>query len=173
MVILVNGFESLNWLVKKALRRLNEECSRLQVDMNEDKTKIVDLEQGETFSFLGFEYRLVENKGKKMVLIRPTKKKVNEIIDKVRTHIKTNRHLSVWEMVRGLNPIIRGWINYFRIGHCSRLFSFIRNWVEKKVRRFARKAQGRKGFGWKEWDSKVVYEGWQLFNDYQIRYYQA
>ena len=29
---------------------------------------------------------------------------------------------------------------------------------------------GRKGFGWKEWDSKIVYEGWQLYNDYQIRY---
>ena len=172
MVILVNGHEALSWLLRKALRRLKEELRRLKVNINQDKTKIVDLEKGETFDFLGFTYRLV-SKTKRMVLIRPRRKKVAELMDKVRTLLKSSRDRSLWDVIPKLNMILRGWVNYYRIGHCSKLFSFIREWVEKKVRRFVRKQQGRKGFGWKEWSSQLVYEGWRLYNDYQIRYYQA
>jgi hypothetical protein len=173
MVILINGHPALQWLADKAQRRLLQELKHLQVNLNEEKTRIADLEKGETFSFLGFDYRLVKHKEGKMVLIRPKKKKVQDLIEKVRNHISRNRFKAVIDMVRGLNPILQGWANYFRIGHSSRVFSFIRQWVEKKVRRFVRKSQGRKGFGWKEWDSKVLYEGWGLYNDYKIRYYQA
>ena len=173
MVILVNGHKALSWLVKKAQRRLKEELKRLQVDINIEKTKVVDLEKGETFSFLGFDYRLVKHKEKKMVLIRATREKVQELLEKVRTLLKQNRDKSFWEVIPKLNEIVRGWLNYFRIGHCSRLFNFIRDWVEKKIRRFVRKAQGRKGFGWKEWSSQTIYDVWGLYNDYQIRYYEV
>ena len=138
-----------------------------------EKTKVIDLEKGETFSFLGFDYRLVKHKEKKMVLIRAIRKKVQELLEKVRILLKRNRDKSFWEVIPKLNEIVRGWINYFRIGHCSRLFNFIKQWVEKKIRRFVRKAQGRKGFGWKEWSSQIIYDIWGLYNDYQIRYYEA
>ena len=173
MVILINGHPALAWLVDKTLKRLRQELGRLRVAINKEKTRIVNLEEGETFNFLGFEYRRVKHKNGIMVLIRPRKKKVQELIEKVRNHISRNRFKAVIDMVRGLNLILRGWTNYFRIGHSSKVFNFIRQWVEKKVRRFVRKSQGRKGFGWKEWDSKVIYEGWGLYNDYRIRYYQT
>ena len=32
-------------------------------------------------------------------------------------------------------PVLRGWVNYFAVGHSSECFSFIKDWVEKKVRR--------------------------------------
>jgi len=70
MVILVNGHEALSWLVEKAQRRLREELDKLEVTLNLKKTKVVDLEKGETFCFLGFEYRLVRNSANKMVLMR-------------------------------------------------------------------------------------------------------
>lgn len=172
MVILVNGHPALAWLVKKAERRLREELSRLQVKLNLEKTKIVEMEQGETFSFLGFEYRLIQMKKRKMVLIRPKKKKVQDLITKVREHLNSRRNQNVRQMIKELNPILRGWVNYYRIGHSSKDFSFIRQWVERKVRRFVRKSQGRKGYGWKEWSSQVVYEDWGLYNDYRIRYHE-
>jgi group II intron reverse transcriptase/maturase len=172
MVILVNGHEALSWLVSKAGRRLKEELDRLGVTMNTEKTKVVNMEKGGTFSFLGFDYRLVENKGKQMVLIRAKKRKVQQLINNVREHLTKSRGETVYQMIKGLNEILQGWINYFRIGHCSRLFSYIRQWVEQKVRRFVRKSQGRKGFGWKEWSREVVYEKWGLYNDYEIRYYE-
>jgi len=173
MVILVNGHPALAWLVKKAERRLREELSRLQVKLNLEKTKIVEMDKGKTFNFLGFEYRLIQMKQRKMVLIKPKKKKVQDLITKVREHINSHRNQNARQMVKGLNPILRGWVNYYRIGHSSREFSFIRQWVERKVRRFVRKSQGRSGYGWKEWSSQVVYEDWGLYNDYRIRYHET
>lgn len=173
LVILVNGHQALAWLVEKAERRLREELSRLQVKLNPEKTKMVEMEQGETFSFLGFEYRLIQMEKRKMVLIRPKKKKVQDLITKVREHLNSHRDQNVRQMIKELNPILRGWVNYYRIGHSSREFSFIRQWVERKVRRFVRKSQGRSGYGWKEWSSQVVYEDWGLYNDYWIRYHET
>jgi len=171
IVILVNGHEVLNWLVEKCYRRLTDELKKLKVNLNIEKTKILDMSKGETFAFLGFDYRLVNNKNKRMILIKPKKKKVAELIRKVKAHLTENRDKTVTEMVKGLNPILQGWANYYRIGHCSRILTYVKIWVERKVRRFARKAQKKFGFGWKEWSSKMIYEKWGLFDDYQVRYY--
>lgn len=80
---------------------------------------------------------------------------------------------TVTEIIKELNPILRGWVNYYRIGHCARTLTYIKIWVERKVRRFARKAQKKFGFGWKEWSSEVIYEKWGLFSDYQVRYFNS
>lgn len=172
MVILVNGHPALDWLVKKSIRRLKEELTNLKVTMNTEKTKLVDMDKDETFDFLGFTYRKVSIKTpREMVIMTPKKKKVQNLVAKVRNYIEAHRGIKVKDMVKGLNEILRGWINYYRIGHSSRTFSKVRNWVEKKVRRFVRKSQGRKGFGWKEWSKEVIYEKWGLYDDYGIRYY--
>jgi RNA-directed DNA polymerase len=170
-VILVNGHKVIEWLVGKCYKRLTEELGKLKVNVNVEKTKIIDMTQKETFAFLGFDYRLVNNKNKKMALLKPKKKKVAELIRKVKVHLAKNRDRTVIEMIKELNPILRGWVNYYRIGHCSRTLTYIKIWVERKVRRFARKAQKKFGFGWKKWSSEMIYEKWGLYNDYQVRYY--
>jgi RNA-directed DNA polymerase len=45
----------------------------------------------------------------------------------------------------------------------------MREFIEKKVRRFVMKRKGRKGFGWKRWSREEIYKNWGLYNDYQIR----
>lgn len=171
IVILVNGHEVLDWLVSKAFRRLREELARLKVNLNKEKTKVVDMTQGEVFGFLGFDYRMVRNKGKRMVLIKPKKKKVAELMNSVKEFLTNNRDKCVTDVIKELNPILRGWVNYYRIGHCSRTLTYIKIWVERKIRRFARKAKKKFGFGWKEWSSEIIYGKWGLYNDYQVRYY--
>lgn len=172
-VILVNGHEAVDWLVSKSYKRLREELAKLKINLNVEKTKVVDMNQRETFGFLGFDFRLVKNKQKKMVLLKPKKKKVAELISKVKVHLTQNRDKTVTEMIRNLNPILRGWVNYYRIGHCSRTLTYVKIWVERKVRRFARKAQKKFGFGWKEWSSEIIYDKWGLYDDYQVRYYNS
>jgi len=54
-------------------------------------------------------------------------------------------------VIETINPILRGWVNYFRVGHASRCFAFVQEWVEKKVRRHMMRARGGGGFGWKRW----------------------
>jgi hypothetical protein len=51
-----------------------------------------------------------------------------------------------------------GWVNYFAVGHSSECFSFIKDWVEKKVRRHLAHAQKRKGFGWERWNRRWLYD---------------
>jgi RNA-directed DNA polymerase len=75
-------------------------------------------------------------------------------------------------VIEEINPILRGWTNYFRIGNSSHSFGYIQNWVEKKIRRHLMRSRKRKGFGWKRWSSQWIYEGLGLFKDYQIRYHQ-
>ena len=172
IVVTVNGHESLKWLVNKAYRRLSEELEKLKVNFNIDKTKVVDMENGETFTFLGFEYRLIKMQNKKMVKITPKKEKEKALRDKIRQVLETYNSFKLKDVILKVNEIIRGWVNYYRIGHCSRIFNKIRNWIERKIRRYQRKKQNRKGFGWKKWSKEVVYDKWGLYNDYSIQYYK-
>src|ERR1700682_3862859 len=59
MVILIDAERRSDWLVKAIDRRLREEFAKLRVAINEDKSRMVDLKKGESFTFLGFEYRRV------------------------------------------------------------------------------------------------------------------
>ncbi len=68
-----------------------------------------------------------------------------------------------------INPILRGWVNYFAVGHSSECFSFIKDWVEKKIRRHMLRARKRKGFGWTRWSRQWLYETLRLFNGYRVR----
>ena len=54
-------------------------------------------------------------------------------------------------------------------GHSSECFSFIKDWVEKKVRRHLVHAQKRKGFGWERWNRRWLYDTLGLFNAYRVR----
>jgi RNA-directed DNA polymerase len=68
-----------------------------------------------------------------------------------------------------INPVLRGWVNYFAVGHSSECFSFIKDWVEKKVWRHLAHAQKRKGFGWERWNRRWLYDTLGLFNAYRVR----
>jgi RNA-directed DNA polymerase len=68
-----------------------------------------------------------------------------------------------------INPMLRGWVNYFAIGHSTRCFRFIRDWVEKKVRRHLMKARKRRGYGWDRWKTSWLYAKLGLFAGYRVR----
>ena len=61
-------------------------------------------------------------------------------------------------MVELINPVLRSWENYFAVGHSSECFSFIKDWVEKKIRRHMGRSRNRRGFGWQRWSRRWLYE---------------
>ena len=65
----------------------------------------------------------------------------------------------------------QGWVPYFRIGNSSYCFSYIRRWVEMKIRRHIMRARKRRGFGWSKWSMSWVYDKLGLFDEYLVRYY--
>jgi RNA-directed DNA polymerase len=61
-------------------------------------------------------------------------------------------------------------VQYFRIGNAARCSAYVRNWVEKKVRRHVMRARNRPGFGWTRRSTVGLYETLGLFPDYHVRY---
>ena len=171
MVILVGGHPRQAWLRKAVEKRLREELAKLQVEVNEEKSRRVDLQQGESFGFLGFEFRRIRSRrGRWMPLRTPRGKKRTALLRKLKLIFRSHRSQPVRDLIEQINPILRGWVNYFAAGHSSRCFSYIRNWVEKRIRSHLARARQRPGFGWKRWSSEWLYGTLGLFNEYRVAY---
>lgn len=76
--------------------------------LSEAKTRIVSIDRG--FDFLGWNFRFYNGK----LLIKPSKKNVKAFLGKVREIIKSNTTSKQANLIRQLNPVIRGWTNYHR-----------------------------------------------------------
>ena len=172
LVICVN--DRYKWLTNAAYKRLVQELTKLKVKVNSAKTKVVDLTEGDTFSFLGFVYRRVKtHRGKWAVVIIPKIKARTALLGKLKEVFARFVSQPVSRVIYLINPILRGWVNYFRIGHSSKCFGYVKGWVEKKIRRHLQRARKRHGFGWNRWSSAWLYNTLSLYNDYKIRYYHA
>jgi RNA-directed DNA polymerase len=170
LVILVDWHPRHDWLLKAVYKRLLEEFGKLQVELNEEKSRTVDLTQGESFGFLGFDFsRIRSHTGAWRPLITPKTTKRTELLRKLKEVFRQQRSQPVHQVVQIINPILRGWVNYFAVGNSSRCFSYVRDWVEKKMRRLVMRAGKRKGFGWKRWSRGRLYKELGLYSNYKVR----
>jgi len=157
----------------KVYRRLKEELQKIEVEINEEKSQIVEMTGGKSFRFLGFEFRMVRGRnGRMRPDLKPNKKSRKKLLDKLRDLFKRYKSQPVAPIVEKANPIIRGWVNYFRIGNSSRVFGYIDVWVDKKLRRHLMRARKRKGFGWKRWSREKLLNMTGIYTDYHIEYYR-
>src|SRR3954471_20722541 len=121
VVILVDGHPRQQWLRQAVEQRLREELAKLQVEVNEDKSRKVDLQRGECFGFLGFEFRrILSRRGRWMPLLLPKGKKRTALLGKLKEIFRASRSQPVGGVIAKINPILRGWVKYFAIGHSSR-----------------------------------------------------
>jgi len=173
LVILIDAHPRHDWLLPAVEKRLREELAALQVEINEEKSRIVDLGRGESFGFLGFDFRrLRSRRGVWCAQYTPKLKKRTALLRKLKGVFRRYRSQPVDRVIYLINPMLRGWVNYFAVGNSGECFSFIQDWVEKKVRRHMMKARKRKGFGWTRWSRQWLYENLKLFNNYKVRWLQ-
>ena len=173
LVILVDGYRRHGWLLEAVDKRLREELAQLQVEINDEKSRVVDLTKGESFGFLGFDFRRVRSlKGTWRPQYTPKLKKRTGLLRKLKAIFRRFRSQPVERVVQLLNPILRGWVNYFSRGHSGRCFSHVRDWVERKIRRHLMRARKLQGFGWKRWSRQWLYEVLGLYSNYRVRPYQ-
>ena len=171
LVILVHNDRRQDWLVGAVARRLREELATLDVQLNEEKSRIVDLSRGESFGFLGFDFRRVRSvRGRWRAQYTPKRTKRVALLQGLKEVFRRYQSQPTEALIAAINPKLRGWVNYFRIGHASRCFAFVRQWVEKKVRRHLMRGRNRRGFGWTRWSTVGLYEALGLFQDYRVRY---
>ena len=169
LVVLIDSHPRHEWLMGAVEKRLREELAKLKVEINEEKSRKVDLSKGGSFGFLGFEYRRLRSfTGKWRAHYVPKLKKRTALLRKLKEIFRRYVSQPVGRVIELINPILRGWVHYFAVGDSSRCFSHIQLWVEKKVRRHLMRARGRKGFGWKRWSTPWLYDALGLFNDYRV-----
>lgn len=170
LAVLVGGHAKQERLFGAVNKRLREEFGKLHVEVNEQKSRLIDLAKDGSFGFLGFEFRRVRSRrGAWRPQYVPKREKQKALRSKVKEIFRRYRSQPVPRVVERINPILRGWVNYYAIGHSGRCFGSIKRWVEKKVRRHLMRARKRSGFGWKRWSSEWLYNKLELFNEYRLR----
>lgn len=147
-------------------KRMIEEVIRPSVDeflkergvwLSEDKTKILSIRGGDKLDFLGYTFQYFEKIRSKYKLFHdrqemegiacyPQKDKYKNLVRKIRDIFRAGNNLTSYSLIAKLNPIIRGWANYFNMGQSFkdrtrlnyRLFRFSWDWAKKKHPRWGR-----------------------------------
>ena len=131
LVIVVDSYRKWEWLFKAVYKRLQEELNKIGVTLNGDKTRLVNVEKGGTFSFLGFCFKRTRTRqGKEGILRLPKIESRTKLLRKLKEVFYRYRSQAASQLINEINPILRGWVNYFRVGNSSRCFGFIKDWVE-------------------------------------------
>ena len=172
ILITVSGHWTKRGWARRALQRLMEQLDPLGVSLNMEKTKQVDLLRGESFGFLGFDFRRVprRNGPGHFILMTPKKKARKEVRAKIREIIRWGGATPAKEIAARINSTLAGWVNYFRVGNSSKAFSEVRDYVEMKVRTLLtrRKRRKKRSVGWRRWSNEYLYGVLGLFWDWKI-----
>jgi RNA-directed DNA polymerase len=170
-MVLIDAYKRHNWLIEAVIKRLREEFAKLQVEINAEKSRMVDLERGESFGFLGFDFRYLRSlRGVMRPHYVPKLKKRTALLRRLKEIFRRYRSQPIQRVISLINPVLRGWVNYFAVGHSGECFTYIKDWVEKKVRHHLAHARKQKGFGWKRWSRELLYDTLGLFSAYRVRY---
>lgn len=172
IVITVSGHHTKRGWAERALMRLKEALVPLGVELNTEKTKMVDTLKEESFGFLGFDLRRARNRKEKrpFILLTPKKKSRLAIKAEIRAIIARSGAMPIKAIIKRLNAAVGGWVQYFRVGNSNRAFSEVRNYLEMKVRiLLTRRMRRRKrSIGWERWSNEYIYGtlglywGWKL-----------
>lgn len=129
---------------------LNKWMGERGLQLSEEKTKIFHLTEG--FDFLGFnvrQYAAPQSKTGWKLLIKPSQKSMQKIREKLRQQWLNLKGCDVKTIIMKLNPIIRGWANYFRIGVSSEAFADLDDWMFRRECRYANHTHPNKNNGWR------------------------
>jgi RNA-directed DNA polymerase len=172
IAITVSGHHTKRGWVERALQRLHEQIEPLGVKLNMEKTKVVNMLEGGTFGFLGFDFRRILNREKNRyyILLTPKKKARLSIKAKIREIIQHGGATPAKELIKKINTAVAGWVGYFRVGNSNRAFSEVRDYLEMKVRTLLtrRKRRQKRSVGWRRWSNEYLYGVLGLFWDWKI-----
>jgi RNA-directed DNA polymerase len=142
----------------------------LQVALNEEKSRLVDLAHGEPFSFVGFDVRRGRRRrGVWRAWYPPRLKKRTALVRKLQEICRRHQAPPSDRGISLSTPSRRGGVRYCAVGDASRCLGCIKDGVEKKGRRPLRRARKRRGFGGKRWRRQGLYQRLGLFNHYRVQ----
>jgi RNA-directed DNA polymerase len=130
------------WVLPKITTFLNESG----LSINKAKTKIVHREEG--FSFLGFTLQYFKRSKKSILLVTPSKRNKKGLIRKCKETFKESRFRSIEEVIDKMNPILRGWLNYFGFVNSRKSFSYVNYRIYRIIWRELKRKHPQKSAKW-------------------------
>lgn len=116
------------------------------LQLNQIKTRIIHRTEG--FDFLGFTIRQFEGKSRSICLAYPSKKSVKRHLTNIKEIISQMKASSAKELINRLNPVIRGWANYYRYSNAKRTFNAIDSYLWKSLWKWCIRRHSKKGINW-------------------------
>jgi len=156
----------------QALRDAKEILESLGLTLHPEKTQITHISKG--FEFLGYKVkqaqkglRLPSHKIKKgpnklNLYAIPTQKSLDRFVGTIRNRTKRRVPLKLNELIQSINPVIRGWGNYYRKAHVRRLFNKLQRWILRRI--WSHRCKRWRNAGWKKYPVKMLYEVYRLEN---------
>jgi len=133
-------------IISHVLPLLRSFLKKRGMTLNDAKTKIVHRDDG--FDFLGFNIRQYHGNGKSVCLAKPSKKAVKRHLSHIKTVISRNKQMKADELVSRLNPIIRGWANYYCYSSAKKIFNYVDYRVWLMLWRWCLRRHPDKGKRW-------------------------
>ncbi len=130
-------------LEQKVKPALTDFLHQRGLELSEQKTVITPIQTG--FNFLGHTLRKFGSK----LLMTPAKSKVQSLREKIKQRIQPALGLSQEALLRQLNPLLRGWANYYRNGAAKRTFGKLDFYIHHRLRRWATRRHPEKSQAWK------------------------
>ena len=144
----------------QALDAMRRMMSRLRLTVNEEKTRICCLPDGE-FDFLGYTFgrRYSPKTGRAYIGTRPSRKSIKRMTEAVRVQTSRNMEwLDVGEMVQRLNRKLGGWANYFKLGPVTPAYRFIDGYTTTRLRRWLCRKHKQRSGGLTRYPDEYLYE---------------
>lgn len=135
--------DSKEWLESVAKPRLIQFLQSRGLRLSEEKTHITHIAQG--FDFLGWHFRKYSN-GK--LLTKPSNKSVKTLLEKTGEIFRGNRQAKTVNVIKMLNPIIRGWANYHKHAVAKRIFGRVDHLIFKQSWYWATRRHPKKSLKW-------------------------
>ena len=155
-----------------AFEHLKRMMTKLKLTLNPQKTKIVDMNK-ESFDFLGFRYQKFGKTkcGRKLPYMMPSKKAMKKVKDAIRIiTCRKSAYEGLEQKVEKLNPLIRGWRNYFQHGNSTKRFKQLDEYVWMKLwrrvyyRRKQKKYREHVLYGFRKWYATSGIESFYYLN---------
>lgn len=156
---------------ENALNLAKRTLERLGLKIHPEKTRITNIKWG--FEFLG--YKIKEGKGLRLnrtkiksninaknLYAYPKDKSIKKFKETIRERTKRRIPLTMKELIDSINPVIRGWGNYFRKAHVRKIFNMLDRWIVRRL--WSHHYKKWRNYGWKKYPHKELYQKYNLVN---------
>ncbi|EDY20448.1 RNA-directed DNA polymerase (Reverse transcriptase) [Chthoniobacter flavus Ellin428] len=146
---------------RKAMTRV---MGKIGLTVNEQKTKVVRV-PGESFDFLGYTIGgFYGQGGKPYIGTRPSKKAILRIMGEIHEQTSSQWNASEPETrVKVLNEKLRGWAGYFNQGPVIRIYLWLQNYTDRRLRRWLMRRRQQRGTGYRQYPDEYLYERLGLY----------